>query len=146
MPFMTLSQVIEKPVSEVFHAVIDVANFPKWNPTTASARKLSEGKIREGSRFELEIKGFGKTLQELQEFKRNEQVRLVPHISVLSGGHRFRFTDQGSHTRVDHELEMTPKGFFKLFSPFMGMIGRKNLRRTADALQKYLEGSQLLEK
>jgi uncharacterized protein YndB with AHSA1/START domain len=146
MPIMTLSQVIARPVSEVFQAVIDVAKFPKWNPTTAGARKLSEGEIREGSRFELEIKGFGKTIQELQEFKTNEQVRLVPHISVLSGGHRFRFTAQGSHTRVDHELEMTSKGIFMLFSPFMRMIGRKNLRRTADALQKYLESSTPLEK
>ena len=140
MAILKLEQIIHKPVEEVFLTVIDVANFPKWNPTTASARKISEGEIGEGSRFELEIKGLGKTLQELQEFKKNEQVRLVPHISMLAGGHRFRFTAQGSHTRVNHELEMTPKGFFKLFSSFIGMIGRKNLRQTADALQKYLEG------
>jgi hypothetical protein len=33
---------------------------------------------------------------------------------------------------------MTPKGFFKIFSPFMGMMGAKNLRDTANALQRYL--------
>jgi hypothetical protein len=71
--------------------------------------------------------------------------RDVPTLAA-SEGHRFRFTAEGSHTRVDHELEMTPKGIFKLFSPLMGMIGRKHLRRTADALQKYLEGSKPLEK
>jgi len=40
---------------------------------------------------------------------------------------------------MDHELEMTPKGVFKFFSPLMGMVGGKNLRDTANALQTYLE-------
>lgn len=58
---------------------------------------------------------------------------------MLAGGHRFRFTSEDGITRIDHELEMVPKGPFKLFSPLIGMIGRKNLRDTADALQGYLE-------
>jgi len=41
--------------------------------------------------------------------------------------------------RVDHELEMTPKGAFRLFAPMMGMIGRKNLRDTANPLKAHLE-------
>src|SRR5262245_11332438 len=52
-------QVIDKPVEEVFETVVNVANFPKWNPTTPSARKVSLGEIGEGSRFELEIRGIG---------------------------------------------------------------------------------------
>ena len=58
----------------------------------------------------------------------------------FEGGHRFRLTAQGGETRLDHELEMTPKGVFKLFTPMMKMIGRKNLRDTARALQAHLEG------
>jgi hypothetical protein len=34
---------------------------------------------------------------------------------------------------------MIPKGAFLLFAPMMGMIGRKNLKDTANALQAYLE-------
>ena len=132
-------QVIDKPVEQVFETVVNVANFPKWNPTTPSARKLSPGEIGEGSRFEVEIRGFGKVPQELREFEKNKRVRLVPSMRFLSGGHRFLFTAQGAATRIDHELEMTPKGFFKIFSPFLGMIGAKNLRDTANALQRYLE-------
>jgi len=134
-----LTQVIRKPVEEVFGTVIDVANFPRWNPTTPSARKLTAGATGEGTQFELEIKGFGKVLQELQEFRPNQQVRIVPHFKVLTGGHRFIFTADRNGTRVDHELEMTPKGVFKIFIPLMGMMGKKNLRDTANALQRYLE-------
>jgi len=134
-----LTQVIRKPVEEVFGTVIDVANFPRWNPTTPSARKLTAGATGEGTQFELEIKGFGKVLQELQEFRPNQQVRIVPHFKVLTGGHRFIFTADRNGTRIDHELEMTPKGMFKILTPLMGMMGKKNLRDTANALQRYLE-------
>ena len=139
MAVRKLTQVIRKPVEEVFGTVIDVANFPRWNPTTPSARKLTTGATGEGTQFELEIKGFGKVLQELQEFRPNQQVRIVPHFKVLTGGHRFIFTADRNGTRVDHELEMTPKGVFKIFIPLMGMMGKKNLRDTANALQRYLE-------
>ena len=139
MAVRKLTQVIRKPVEEVFGTVIDVANFPRWNPTTPSARKLTAGATGEGTQFELEIKGFGKVLQELQEFRPNKQVRIVPHFKVLTGGHRFIFTADRNGTRVDHELEMTPKGVFKIFIPLMGMMGKKNLRDTANALQRYLE-------
>jgi uncharacterized protein YndB with AHSA1/START domain len=137
---ITRSQVIRKPVDEVFDAVIDGGNFAEWNPTIRASRRLDEGEIGEGSRFEWDLRGFGKVVQELQEFERNERVRIVPHIKTLAGGHRFNFTAQGDQTRVDHELEMRPKGLFKLFAPMMGMIGRKNLRDTANALQAHLEG------
>ena len=139
MAVQRLTQVIRKPVEEVFRTVIDVANFPRWTPTTPSARKLTAGATGEGTQFELEIKGFGKVLQELQEFRPNQQVRIVPHFKVLTGGHRFIFTADPNGTRVDHELEMTPKGVFKIFIPIMGMMGKKNLRDTANALQRYLE-------
>jgi uncharacterized protein YndB with AHSA1/START domain len=141
MAIVKLSQVIHKPIEEVFRTVIDVASFPKWNPTTPGARKLTSGEIGEGTRFELEIRGFGKVLQELREFERNKRVRLVPDIRFLTGGHRFIFTAEGDRTRIDHELEMTPKGVFWIFAPLMGMMGRKNLRGTANALQAYLERS-----
>jgi uncharacterized protein YndB with AHSA1/START domain len=139
MPVFRLTQVIHRPIEAVFAAVVDVANFPRWNPTTKSARRLSEGTTGNGTRFELEIAGFGKTIQELEEFEPNRRVRLVPHIKSLAGGHRFTFTAVGADTQVDHELEMTPRGFFKLMLPMMGIIGRKNLRATAAALKQFVE-------
>src|SRR5215813_13999533 len=135
MAVVKLTQVINKPVDVVFQTVVDVASFPSWNPTTPSARKLSSGEIGNGTRFELELKGLGKVPHELREFDRNKQVRLVPRLKLLSGGHRFIFTAVGAKTRIDHELEMTPKGVFIILTPLIGMMGKKNLRGTADALQ-----------
>ena len=142
MALLKRTQVIKRPVEEVFDVVADAGNFADWNPTIRASRRLDEGEIGDGSRFEWELRGFGKVIQEFEEFERNARVRIVPHTKQIEGGHRFRFTAQGGETRVDHELEMRPKGPFRLLAPLMGMIGRKNLRDTARALQARLEGGE----
>ncbi len=63
----------------------------------------------------------------------------MPQVRSIAGGHRFTFTDLSGETRVDHELEMTPKGVFKLMGPMLTLTGRRNLRATAAALQRHLE-------
>jgi uncharacterized protein YndB with AHSA1/START domain len=135
---VTRTQIINAPVEMVFNTVVDGGNFASWNPTIRSSRRLDEGEIGEGATFEWDLRGFGKVVQELKEFEWNRRVRIVPHMTRLEGGQRFRFTAQGDATRVDHELEMNPKGAFKLFTPLMGMTGRRNLRDT-NALQVHLE-------
>lgn len=137
------AQIIGRPVADVFNTVIHLEEFPKWNPLrNPSGRRLDAGEIAEGSRFELEIKGFGTVHQELQHFEKNRSVRVVPHIAQLRGGHLFLFTDLGGgRTRIDHELEMTPRGVFTLMAPVMWLVGKKNLRETMAALQKHLDGS-----
>ena len=140
MALIKRTQVIDRPVDQVFNTVIDAGNFAAWNPTIKASRRLDEREVGDGSRFEWELKGFGKVIQEFQEFKRNERVRIVPHIKSLSGGHRFLFTAQGESTRVDHELEMVPKGMFRLMAPMIAWTGRRNLRDTAEALKAHLEG------
>ena len=139
MPVAKLSQRINIPVQEVFQTVTDLRTFPKWNPTTKFVRKLTEDDIGAATRFEMAIKGFGKQELVLEEYEKNKQVRLVPISKMIGGGHRFIFTSEGDQTRIDHQLEMSPKGFFKLFAPMMGSMSRKNLSNTANALQSYLE-------
>jgi uncharacterized protein YndB with AHSA1/START domain len=139
MPVINATQVIERPIDEVFSTVADAASFHQWNPTITSARKLIDGEPRLGSRFEWKLRGFGTVVQEFGEFERNKVIRIVPQMRGLGGGHRFTFTRQGNATRIDHELAMLPTGWFRLLGPVMGLIGRRNLRDTTQSLQKYLE-------
>ena len=121
------------------NAVIDAGNYATWNPTVTASRRLEDGPIGEGARFEWTLKGFGKVIQEFHEFQPNRSVRIVPQLKTLGGGHRFLFTAQGDATRVEHELEMLPKGIFRLLGPMMARTGRRNLRDTAEALRTHLE-------
>jgi uncharacterized protein YndB with AHSA1/START domain len=141
LAILRLTQVISRPVKDVFDTVIDAGTFASWNPTIKSSLQITPGEIGEGTRFEWELRGFWTVPQELQEFERDRRVRIVPDMKSIAGGHRFIFTDLGSQTRVEHELEMTPWGLFKLMAPMMTFTGRRNLRATAAALQRHLEES-----
>jgi len=143
MAIFKASQIINRPVEEVFETVIHLENFPKWNQArNPSARRVSDGEIGEGSKFEMEIKGIGVVPQTLEEFRRNKHVKVVPHMKQIAGGHRFIFTDLGDkRTRIDHELEMIPKGIFKLMTPILLATGKKSLLATMAALQKHLDGT-----
>ena len=143
MAVFTMTQVIDRPVAEVFNTVIHLEDFPKWSPQNPSARRVSNGEIGEGSRFLMEIKGFGMVPQVLREFETNRRVRVVPDLKTLSGGHRWTFTaEPGNRTRIDHELEMTPKGIYKLMLPMFLLIGKRTVRVTAGALRDYLENGR----
>jgi uncharacterized protein YndB with AHSA1/START domain len=138
MTLLRLTQEIDRSVEDVFGVVIDGGNFADWNPTISASRQLTPDPIGEGTRFEWRLRGFGDVEQELQEFEPNLRVRIVPHHRALEGGHSFTFTDLGGRTRIDHELVMTPKGVFKVFSPLMASMGTKNLNATASALEAFL--------
>jgi hypothetical protein len=114
--------------------VVDGGRFAEWNPTVKSSRQLTDGPIGDGTRFEWDLTGFGRVVQELAEFDRNRRVRIVPQLASLKGGHRFTFTAVPQGTRIDHELEMLPQGVFRLAGPLTATIGRRNLRATAAAL------------
>jgi len=139
MALITRSQTIDRRVEDVFDVVADAGNFAAWNPTIKASRRLDNGELGDGSRFEWQLRGFGNVVQEFEEFERNRRLRIVPKLKTLSGGHRFTFSDLGGSTRIDHELEMAPRGVFRLMAPMIARTGRKNLRDTAEALQAFLE-------
>ena len=139
MAVITRTQLIKKPVDEVFAVVTDGASWADWNPTVRASRRLDAGPIGNGARFEWELRGVGKVVQEFQEFEPNRRVRILSHVKMVEGGHRFRFSAQGEQTRIDHELEIRPKGVFLLLAPMIRLNGRKNVRDTANALQARLE-------
>jgi uncharacterized protein YndB with AHSA1/START domain len=139
MAVFTRSQVINAPIEAVFDTIVDGGNFASWNPTVGSSRALDDRSPGEGARFEWKLRGLGAVVQELQEFRRPDRVRIVPQMKALAGGHRFTLTAKGHSTRVDHELEMRPTGAFIAMAPIMGLIGRKNLKDTANALRAHLE-------
>jgi Polyketide cyclase / dehydrase and lipid transport len=135
-----MSQSIARPIDEVFAAATRLDEFPRWSPRNPWAKKLTPGEIGEGTQFQMRIKGFGKVTNELHQFEPNKRVMVVPLIKMFDGGHRWIFSDLGNgRTRIDHELEMRPKGVFKLLGPMMRANGRKTVEETAEALRRHLE-------
>ena len=142
MPTATLSQTIEAPAEEVFAVVSDVATYEQWNPTVTSSRVLSEGDVANGTRFEFAIKRMGAQEMEVTNFESGRSIRFEPRSNMMGGGHRFTLSEMGGSTRLDHEVVMEPKGVFRLMSPFIGMMAKRNLRKTADALEARVRASR----
>jgi hypothetical protein len=138
---ITRTQVINKPVKEVFDLLADAGSYAKWNATIRSSRWLDGQPHGNGARFEWGLRGLGMVVQELGEFEPPVQLRIVTDLKPVKGGHRFRLTANGDATRIDHELEITPNGIFRLFAPMLIMNGRKNVRDTANAINSHFEGA-----
>jgi len=58
LAILRLTQVISRPVKDVFDTVIDAGTFASWNPTIKSSLQITPGEIGEGTRFEWELRGF----------------------------------------------------------------------------------------
>ena len=141
MAVITRTQVINKPAGEVFDVLADLGSWAEWNPTIRSSRWVDDQPHGNGARFEWGLRGLGKVVQELGEFKPHVHLRIVTDLKPVKGGHRMRLTGNGDATRIDHELEITPNGIFRLFAPMLVMNGRRNLRGTANAISTHFEGA-----
>ena len=141
MAVITRTQVINKPAGEVFDVLADLGSWAEWNPTIRSSRWVDDQPHGNGARFEWGLRGLGKVVQELGEFKPHVHLRIVTDLKPVKGGHRMRLTGNGDATRIDHELEITPNGIFRLFAPMLVMNGRRNLRDTASAISTHFEGA-----
>jgi hypothetical protein len=81
---------------------------------------------------------FGTVLEELREFGPNCRLRIVPQVGSIAGAtaslHRARRGDPHGPRAADDA-----EGFITLVGPMLTLTGRRNLRATAAALQRYLE-------
>lgn len=125
----------------LFDYMAEFSNAAEWDPGTVSARRLGEGPVGLGSRFELIVRFAGREspfVYEITEYERPRRVVLVAEtgaarvtdtmsIAAGSGG--------GSVLTYDARLEL--KGARRLFSPLMSVLfgrvfadGRRGLEKT----------------
>jgi dehydrogenase/reductase SDR family member 12 len=106
-----------------FDYVADFSTAAAWDPGIASARRLDDGTVGLGSRFEL-VSRFGSTEQtimyEITAFDRPTRV------TFTGEGPRFRGTDEigfadlrGGGTRVTYRADLGLKGPSALALPFI---------------------------
>jgi hypothetical protein len=127
--------------ADLFDYMAEFSNAAEWDPGTVSARRLGDGPVGLGSRFELIVRFAGREspfVYEITEYERPRRVVLVAEtgaarvtdtmsIAAGSGG--------GSVLTYDARLEL--KGARRLFSPLMSVLfgrvfadGRRGLEET----------------
>ncbi len=134
--------VIKRPVDEVFDFVADERNEPRYNPRMASVELVSTGPIGVGSRFRATNRSIGRTVEIVIEFTAYERPRWLAsstHLSAMEirGGQSFEPVPEGIRMRWSWELE--PHGLFKLLTPLIARIGRRQEETTWASLRQLLE-------
>ena len=136
-----MSITIDRPVSEVFAFVSDARNVLEWLPAAGERRKMTDGPIGVGTRFEA-TDGIGRRriehTQEIIEFEKDRLVRT--RISEpWNGDYEIRFEPADGGTLLSVGVTGQPSGFFRL----LGLMPASALRRQFE--QDYARLKELLE-
>ena len=139
--------VIHRPVHEVFDFVADERNEPRYNPRICRAEKLSAGPIGRGTRFRAEAVTLGRTTGMTIEYTAYERPRrLASSIRMpaadIAGTLRFAPVPDG--TRMGWSWEVRPRGLYRLLTPVIARVGRRQEQENWGGLKRFLEAREEL--
>ena len=138
---ITMSITIDRPVDEVFAFVSDARNVLEWLPGARERRKVTDGPIGVGTRFEATDHIAGRVIEYTQEIIGFEQDRqLTTRISAPWNGDfeiRVEPTDEGTLLMVD--ATGRPTGVFGIFRLLPAALNRRQFERNYTRLKDLLE-------
>ncbi len=136
--------VIARPVLDVFDFVADERNEPRYNTRMVRADKITEGPIGVGTRFHSVMTGAGGADMtiEFTEFDRPRRIAETTHMTNMDIDGALTFEPVAEGTRLRWEWQLRPRGFLKLFGPFIRRIGERQESRVWSALKTVMESER----
>jgi hypothetical protein len=134
--------VINRPVEEVFDFVADERNEPRYNPLMLRAEKISPGPIGVGTRFRAETKtrrGSAEMMIECTAYERPRRLASSTQLSSMGIRGAVAFDPVPEGTRMYWEWDVEPRGLFKLMSPMIARMGRRQEQTIWTNLKRFLE-------
>ena len=136
--------IINRPIQEVFAFVTDHANDKYWKPFVTESRKISEGSIGVGTRFEIVTVAWGHRRSgevEILEYEPDHMFAYRGHDRYFPFVGQLMFSTTSSGTHLRGYVEFQAQGLWKLFAPFMLMFFRSQTKRTFARLKQILENT-----
>ena len=133
---------INNKCQSVFDFAGDYRNDIKWRGNVKEMTLLASGKIRTGIKTRELIKFMGKkymTIAEITDFKYGKKTSFEGENNNLfvRGSREFHPHENGTIFR--YSLQLTPKGFSKIFSPVLSKAFERQVQRDLNNLKKLLE-------
>ncbi len=133
---------IHRPVDLVFDLVADQRNEPAYNPKMTSSEQLTEGPVGVGTRFRAST-GPGRRpvemLIEYTSFDRPNALASSTRMAFADVHGTLTFTAHPAGTLLRWSWEVTPKGRYRLLTPLIAWLGRRQERRIWSGLKHLLE-------
>ena len=134
--------VIHRPVHEVFDFVADERNEPRYNPRICRAEKLSPGPIGPGTRFRAKAVTLGRTTGMTIEYTAYERPRRLAssiHMPAADITGVLRFDPVPTGTRMGWSWVVRPRGLYRLLTPVIARVGRRQEQENWGGLKRFLE-------
>jgi hypothetical protein len=132
---------IERPRPEVFEAAAIPEKELEWDPDgTIWMKKLSDGPLGIGTRYQGKWKRFGELEWTFADFTRPERLAHEAESSIGRMVHYLSFQDLADNvTRFDQVLEFDPKTYLRPLRPVFKLVLRRRMEHIEGALKGYLE-------
>lgn len=134
--------VIHRPPEEVFDVVADTSKEPEYNPRMHRAEKITTGPIGVGTRFHAETASMGRPVDmviEITEYHRPRSLASTTHMSSMDLHGTLTFDPVPEGTSMRWSWNLQPDGFFRLLSPLVALIGRRQEQSIWAGLKHHLE-------
>jgi len=140
---LEVSVTVNRPIAEVIAYVDDNNNDPMWQSSVLSSEKKTEGAPRVGTVYHIKEKFLGRVIeQDWEVIARNEdgsqwQANSTTGPFPMEAGLSFEAIDGG--TRITRTLSIDVGRFFKVASPVVAHIARRELEMDFANLKELLE-------
>jgi carbon monoxide dehydrogenase subunit G len=129
------------PIEAAFDYVADFVNAREWDPGVASARRVDDGPVRIGSRYELDVRMGGRVAPmtyRVTELERPVRVVLVGAGSNVDAVDDIRFERVSDGTVIDYTADIRLGGLLRLAQPFLGGSFSRIARDAAGGMERTL--------
>ena len=120
---------VEAPVEELFDLMADPETEVDWNPDAIEVRRVDDGPLGPGARWQGRYKGMGTMDIHLDEYERPGRLVFSITGDRMDMHWTFTFAPDGATTRLAAEAELQPKGAMRLMSPLLGPMMRRTFSK-----------------
>ncbi len=142
MPLLKETLEVDRPLEDVFAFVGDFVNTKEWDPGVADASTITEGPVRGGTRYRVDVIFGGRRLPmtyEVTTWDPPNRVVLRGEGSTVTAVDDIRFEPTQAGTRIRYSADLRLKGLLKLAEPFLKGRFDETGRKAMEGMRRALE-------
>ena len=113
------------PIEDAFDYLADFSRTAEWDPGVEEARRLTRGKLRLGSRFQVTVSCIGQRVPleyRITEFDRPSRLVLTGGDASLRSVDEITFVSRPGGTRATYEARLELQGIRRIADPLLDLI------------------------
>jgi len=136
------SEVINRPIGEVFAFLSNFENNPRWEPGVLETHQLSEGPLGIGTLLSEKRQFMWRQVSStytVTEYELNEIFGLQTTSGPMHIKAQYAFEPIGDATRVTDTANFETHGLFRLMELFLGLTVRQQMSANFSKIKEILE-------